>query len=217
MRTLCSVSITTGLLAAAVLTSAMSSTAPEAVPDRDQQAFRHERMAIVARRLGLTADQETKLKDLRAQTAAAVKAIQANSAFTPDQRQAQVRATRQASRDQMRAVLTADQQARFAEIISHPRRLNAAAVRHVRMDALARRLGLTTEQRTQIRAIQQRTAATVRSIRKDSALSAEPRHARVRAIVQTGRKEMRGVLTPDQRTKLDQMRRRLRDRLGPLG
>jgi Spy/CpxP family protein refolding chaperone len=39
----------------------------------------------------------------------------------------------------------------------------------------------------------------------------------VRAIVQTGRNEMRGVLTPDQRTKLDQIRRRLLDRLGPLG
>jgi len=218
MKTILGVS----LLAASITIAAIAGTTGSATPPADHsgrpgQAFRHAKMAVVAERLGLNDAQKAKLKELRQQTATAVQAVQANTSLTEAQKAAQIKSLRGNARDQMRAVLTDDQRAKLAELRSHPRMLNGLAMHRMHLAMLARRLELTPDQRASIRDIQVKTMAAVKPIRADSNLTTEAKRAKVRELVQASRAQVRGLLTPEQQTKLERMRRRLLAPLGPLG
>lgn len=187
--------------------------------DRAQwpHALKRAKMSVLAERLGLTAEQKAQFKTIRTQTAAAVKDIKAKAALTAEQKQTQVRAAWQASREKMRTLLTPDQQARLAQLQKHPRRLKALAAMRVRLGMVANRLGLSPDQRAKIRDIRTQTAAAVQPIRKDASLTPEAKRAKVRELVEAGRTEMQGVLTPKQQKKLQRIRARLLAPLGPLG
>ena len=76
--------------------------------------------------------------------------------------------------------------------------------------ALAQKLGLTAEQRQQLKAKRANTAASVKAIRGDTSLTPEQKKAKLRETLQTSRTEMRAVLTPEQQTKLKTMKQRAR-------
>jgi Spy/CpxP family protein refolding chaperone len=181
------------------------------------RGFEKAKMSVIANRLGLTAEQRTKLKAIHTQTAAAVQAIRANSALSAGQKQAQIASARQGAKAQMRAVLTDAQRGQLAFLRSHPRRLNLMAARRLRMGVMANRLGLSPDQRAKIREIAAKTAAAVKPVRHDASLAPEAKRERVRQLVAASRTEIRGVLTPEQQQRLQRMRRRLLAPLGPLG
>ena len=196
--------------------NAAPATVAAAHPHAREQAMHHARMAVISQRLGLTDDQRTKMKSIHAQTAAAVKAIKANAALTPDQQLQQIAALRQSARTQAKAVLTAEQQAQLTKIRSHPALLRMAAMQHLRVQQTMKQLALTSDQRTQIRELRRQTVAAVKPIRADTTLTPEQKRERIRAIVQANRTQMRSVLTPDQQQKLDAIRQRLLAPLGPF-
>ena len=72
------------------------------------------------------------------------------------------------------------------------------------------RLKLSDDQKAQLKAGQAKTRDAVKSIRADTSLTPEQKKAKVRETLQTARAEMRGVLTPEQQAKLDQIRQHLR-------
>ena len=183
-------------------------------PAPREQEFRHEKMAVVSQRLGLTDEQKATWRSLRSQTEGTVEAIRSDGSLSPEQKQAKITASRMASREQMRAMLTADQQAKLAQLTSHPRMLTALALHRIRMGVLARRLDLTPEQRNQIRAVQSKTRAAVKPIRADPTLTVEQKEAKLREIRQASRAEAHAVLTAEQQQKLERIRQRM---LGPLG
>lgn len=79
----------------------------------------HRRLAFreqVVKTLGITPAQISQLRADRANTVAAVKSIRTDKSLTPDQRKAKIRAALQAGRAQLQAVLTPDQQAKFAHL-----------------------------------------------------------------------------------------------------
>jgi len=184
---------------------------------RWKEAFHKAKMSVIANRLGLTADQRAKLKAIHTRTADAVKAIRANSALTAEQKQTQITAVRRGAKTQGKAVLTDEQLGKLALLRSHPRALNQLAVRRVRMGMVANRLGLSPDQRTQIREIAAKTAAAVKPVRQDPNLTPAAKQERVRQLVQASRAEIMGILTPAQQTRLNRMRRHLLAPLGPLG
>ena len=73
------------------------------------------------------------------------------------------------------------------------------------MSIVAERLGLTAEQKAQLKAIRTQTAATVKDIRANAALTAEQKRTQVRVAQQSLREQMRTLLTPDQQAKLAQI------------
>ncbi|HEY3755178.1 MAG TPA: hypothetical protein VGL42_03410 [Opitutaceae bacterium] len=94
-----------------------ATAAPSAKPDHSLRMMRrHIALHHLARRLGLTPDQLAQIKTIRGNTHTAMVAIRANPALTPDQRHEQIHTLRAASRQQMEALLTADQQAKLAKI-----------------------------------------------------------------------------------------------------
>lgn len=76
----------------------------------------------MAKKLHLTADQHSQLKASRAKTAAAIKAIRADSSWSADQKKAKARETLQAARTEMRSVLTPDQQKKWDKLQKHQRK-----------------------------------------------------------------------------------------------
>jgi len=206
MKKLLGLSIAAMSLAIATLTGAPSTDAPPAAPAAKRAALRHAKMGLVAEKLGLTEAQKAQAKQIRTATVEAVKGIRENQALTPEQKHAQIAATTQAARGQWQALLTPEQQTKLAEIKNHPRLLNAFAVRRVRMAALADRLELTSAQRTQMHEAQSKAHAAMKVVRADTTLTVEQKKAKAREISQASRAEMRGLLTPEQSAKLDQIR-----------
>ena len=79
---------------------------------------------------------------------------------------------------------------------------------------LADELGLTEEQREQLRQIGRAQSEAVRAIRQDDSLSNEEKRAKVRELNQARQDKNRGILTPNQQEKFDELRQRRRDRVG---
>lgn len=101
-----------------------------------------------------------------------------------------------------------------------PRRplLRALVARHAARQAQAlRRLDLTADQISQLKAKRANTANALRAIRADSSLTREQKMAKAREVGQAARSEIRALLTPEQQAKLDQMRERSRAAHRPAG
>ncbi|OIR18986.1 LTXXQ motif protein [mine drainage metagenome] len=179
--------------------------------------FQAARMHVIADKLGLSADQRAKLKDIRKQTAATVQAVRANTALKPEQKRQQIAAVWRSSRVQMKSVLTDAQKGRLAQILSHPRRLNRMAAMRVRVIGMENRLGLSPDQRGRIQAIAHQTASALKPLRTDKTLAADARRAKIRELRQDEHKQILAVLTPEQTKQLGRMRHRMLAPLGPLG
>lgn len=70
---------------------------------------------MVADRLGLTAEQRTRLDGLRQAQRTALDAVAGDKTLSPEDRRAKVRGIMEANREQMKAVLTPDQQQKVAQ------------------------------------------------------------------------------------------------------
>ena len=165
-------------------------------------------MTVVARRLGLTEGQRTKMKAIHTQTAQAVKAIKANAALTAAQQHEQIATLRESTREQLKAVLTPEQQGRLDKIRKHPGLVRLAAMRHLQAERVMKKLALTSDQRAKIHNLRRQMAEAVKPIRADTTLTPEQKREKIRSIAQANRAQMRSVLTPEQQQKLQALRQR---------
>ena len=74
------------------------------------------------------------------------------------------------------------------------------------MAMLAEKLNLTDAQKQQFRQINQSTRKQVMALRQDSSLTDEQKKEKMQAVRKQAHQEMFGVLTPEQKEKLKQMR-----------
>ena len=74
------------------------------------------------------------------------------------------------------------------------------------MAAIAEKLNLTDEQKQQFQKISQETRKQAMAIRQDSALSNDQKKEKMQAVRKQAHQQMFGVLTPEQKDKLKEMR-----------
>jgi hypothetical protein len=79
------------------------------------------------------------------------------------------------------------------------------AMQQHRLRRLARWLHLDKGQRAQLRHIHAKAMAEIWSARADDQLTKEQRTTKIRAAVENGRTEFRGILNPDQQAKLQKL------------
>jgi Spy/CpxP family protein refolding chaperone len=108
------------------------------------------------------------------------------------------------------SVVLADDTKITAPAAKHPRLHAAVADRHAVRQRLAKKLDLSADQISQLKAAREKTASAVKAIRADQNLSAEEKKAKVRDALKSARNEMHSVLTPDQQKKLHEVRSRFR-------
>jgi len=80
------------------------------------------------------------------------------------------------------------------------------------LERLARELDLTASQQGQIKVIIEASHPQIQAIRSNTSLSKEERHAQIRPILESDRKQVWVLLTPDQQTKLNVIREKTKER-----
>ncbi len=75
-----------------------------------------------------------------------------------------------------------------------------------RLDAMAKQLNLTDDQKTKIKPILEQEHEKMQALRQDTSLSREDRMSKMMEIRKSTSDEIKKVLTPDQQKKFDEMR-----------
>lgn len=167
--------------------------------------------ALIAEKLGLTAEQKSKIDVLRQAQRNAFDAVAADKSLSDDERRAKMRGIMASHREQMKAVLTPEQQEKVAAVRDgfragrpggsqhfgssqpDPEQMKFMAHRAQQMmqqqrERRAEELGLTDDQRAKMRLI------------------AFQHHEKELALRKEFRAEMEAVLTPEQQAKAKEMK-----------
>lgn len=97
---------------------------------------------------------------------------------------------------------TAQAEQAGAQTGAHPR------VGQRRIGRLAQALGLTDAQKAQIKSILQAQRPKVQAVRQNSSLSPEEKKSQLKAIGKETRAQIAAILTPEQKQKLAELRKR---------
>ena len=81
-----------------------------------------------------------------------------------------------------------------------------------RIEMLTRRLSLTPDQVTQIKAIDADTMSQMKALRADTATAQADKRSQMMAIHQASQDKIRNVLTDEQKTKFDAMQAKMKER-----
>jgi len=80
------------------------------------------------------------------------------------------------------------------------------------VEMLTKRLNLTPDQVTQVKAIDDDQMSQMKALRDDTSTSKEDRHSKMMAIHQASQDKIRNVLTDEQKTKYDAMLAKMQSR-----
>lgn len=97
-------------------------------------------------------------------------------------------------------------QGQMGEHHDHMGRMGGPPSPQQHLDHLSKMLNLTDDQKAKIKPIVEDTAAQSESLRKDTSLSPQDRHAKMHDLHQKSMTQIRGFLTTDQQAKLDSMK-----------
>jgi protein CpxP len=81
------------------------------------------------------------------------------------------------------------------------------------LEMMTKQLNLTTDQQTQIKAIQDDSRKQMMALRDDSSLSQGDRQSKMMDIRKASQDKIRGVLTDEQKPKFDEMQAKMRERM----
>ena len=86
-----------------------------------------------------------------------------------------------------------------------------------RVQHLTKALNLTTDQQAKVKSILEDQKNQTASLKQDTSMSQQDRHAKFRQIHQDTQQKVRDVLNDDQKTKFDQMQARHKEHMGRHG
>ncbi|HVP64049.1 MAG TPA: hypothetical protein VMT82_04075 [candidate division Zixibacteria bacterium] len=158
-------------------------------------------------KLGLTADQKQKLHDIRSQASDRAAIIRNDASLTPAQKKQQLQALHEQTKAQTNAVLTPDQQAKFAQMHEQ------------RMQKMQQRLGLTDQQVQQLKDLRTQTQSQREQVLNDTTLTQDQKAAKLADIRNNNQAQLKTILTPDQLAKFQKARahRGMQMRRAPAG
>jgi Spy/CpxP family protein refolding chaperone len=167
--------------------------------------------------MSLTAEQRAQFKSIHQSTREQLQALRNDQTLSPEQREAKARSIREGAHQQILGMLTPQQQ----ELMKNNRRerrergMGRGFGRgEGRGDGEGAALGLTAEQKSQLKSIHESTRGQVSGIRNDSTLTPEQKEEKIRSLHQGVRQQVSGILTPEQREKMKE-EHRARHRGGP--
>ncbi len=81
------------------------------------------------------------------------------------------------------------------------------------VDMMTKRLNLSPDQVTQVKAIEAESMSQAKALRDDTSLSQEDRHSKMKSIHEAAQTKVRAVLNDEQKTKFDAMMAHRRERM----
>ena len=149
--------------------------------------------------LGLTDVQKAKINSICETYKPQLQTLRNDTKLTPDQKKAKLQDIRKLMRGEISAVLTPDQQKKFDQMKA---RMNDK--REGIQSALAK-LGLTDDQNAKIKSIFESHKGEMKAIRDDASLTKDQKMVKTKTLHETIVGQVKGVLTPEQQKKLDDM------------
>ena len=143
----------------------------------------------------LTAEQKKQLGGFRATARDQAAIIRNDQTLTADQKQARLKELRANTRQQMKSVLTPEQQTAF---------VNRRAVAKAR---LAEKLGLTHDQQSKMKDLFVSTQQQRQAVLKNASLTNDQKQAQLSQIRQASKAQLATILSPEQLVKFQQMRK----------
>ena len=147
-----------------------------------------------AQRPQLSAGQKQQLSELRTNARDQAAIIRNDQTLTAEQKQAKLKALHAGTREQMKSVLTPEQQQAFE------------AHRAQGKNRMAARLGITPDQQSKLKALFGSNRQQRQAVLANSALSNEQKQAQLTQIRQNSKAQLATILTPEQLAKFQQMR-----------
>ena len=163
-------------------------------------------------KLNLTADQKSQVQTIMQKTRADIKTIRENPALSPEQKDQQIQAIKQATDEQMKSILTPEQHQKFEEMKAA--RKNKGEENGGKWGKEGRngphnpfeQLNLSEEQKTQIHPIMQKTGDEIKAIKENASLAPAQKEEQIQAIRQNTDEMLKTILTPEQYQKLEAMK-----------
>jgi Spy/CpxP family protein refolding chaperone len=153
--------------------------------------------------LNLTDDQKTQLKSMREEMKQQHSAIQNDASLTADQKKEKMKSLRQSQMQKMNAILTPDQQAKM-KAFREQRGKNQGMQKGHKM--MKDQLGLTTDQKNQMRALHESMQQQRNAIQNDASLSADQKKEKMKELHKAQMGKVNAILTPDQQAKMKAFR-----------
>jgi len=166
-----------------------------------------QRMAELSERLNLTDEQKDAIRPVIEKEIKDIQALRADSAISKEEKIEKMKAVRQATQEEIKKVLTPEQQGKLTEAkaeMKEEAKENIGQIVQLRMAAMSERLELTGEQKQKIQPILENEMKEMSAARDDGTLSREQKQEKMKTIRQTAREEINKVLTPEQKTKLEE-------------
>lgn len=117
----------------------------------------------------------------------------------------QLKTLREEHRQQIKALLTPDQQQQLAKL-KEEHSQQAKARMTARVEKIKTKLGLSDAQAAQLKDMRTGMMTKIKSVRTDSSLSRNQKHEQIKAIAMQQKDQLKTILTPDQMQQLEQMR-----------
>lgn len=187
------------ILAGSQAKSAYSQTSAATPAQQNESAQRPDR-------INLTAEQKAQFKTIHQSIREQLMALRNDQTLSPEQRQAKARSIREGAHQQILGILTPQQQ-ELMKNNRRERRERGFGREDGRGGADRAALGLTADQKSQLKSIHQSTREQVNGIRNDSTLTSEQKAEKIRSLHQGVRQQVSGILTPEQREKMKEGRR----------
>jgi Spy/CpxP family protein refolding chaperone len=214
--TLVSAALLVGFIAAFVMPTQAAEPNTPAVRNNGQAGREPVRdfLRELSEKLNLTDEQKAAIRPILVSEAGDIKAVRQDGSLSAEQKQAKIQEIRDKGREKINAILTPEQQKKFAEMKGEA----AGRVRdeiHSRLAILAEKLNLTDNQKTAIRPILAAEANDIKAVMQDKSLSKEQRQTKIAALRETSNKEINKVLTPEQQAKLAELKKERQNRPRP--
>ena len=201
---------TTMFLAVLTLGCAVVSAEPAPPPDSNSpvykdkkpDAHKHAQRFIqeLSEKLNLTDAQKAAIKPILANDVNEIKAVRQDGSLSEEQKMSKIKEIQENSRKQINAILTPEQQKKFAEIKSEARhRMREFATD--RLEMLAEKLNLTDAQTAAIKPIFATEVNDIKAVRQDNSLSKEQKQSKIFDIREAANKKINTILTPEQQSQ----------------
>ena len=151
--------------------------------------------ATTAAKPHLTADQKKQMGELRATAHDQAGIIRNDQTLTQEQKQAKLKELHASTRQQMKSVLTPEQQKAFTD-------------RHAAgQERFAEKLGLNADQQTKMKDLFVATHQQREAVLKNASLTNEQKQTQLTQIRESSKAQLATILTPEQLVKFHQMRK----------
>lgn len=182
------------------------------------------RLEMMTKRLGLTEDQQARIKTILNEEDQQLKALRGNQNYNRDERRAKLQELNNSTFEKISPILTPEQLQKHeqAKKIIREKRSNIRSSRPAsnpesidtekRIKRLALDLNLTADQQSKIKPILAEENSQLDSLRGNDTYNSEQRRAKLQELNLISSDKIRPVLTPEQQVKFDKIKSKITER-----